>query len=56
MHIGKKWSIGLYSGNALSTRQFGFGLWYNDARTGLQINFYRWEFQLMRERKMKGEW
>lgn len=45
-----RWSVGTITSGPKGTKQFGVALWGNETRTGFQANFWRWEFQLMRER------
>ena len=49
LHAGKRWSWGSHR-SGTGTKQFGVTLWGHSARLGLQLNFWSWEIQLMRER------
>lgn len=44
-------SFGAYDAQTHGTKQFGVTVWGNAQRFGFQVNFWRWELQLMRERK-----
>lgn len=51
MRMGRRWSLGATSVGKSGTKQFGTALWGNSCRLGWQLNFWRWEIQLMRERR-----
>ena len=49
MKMGKKWTFGHTRVDGNGTKQFGLAVWGNASRLGFQINFWRWETQIMRE-------
>jgi hypothetical protein len=47
---GKRWTIAHFRvGNG--SKQFGMSVWWNSDRAGLEIHFWLWGYQIMRERK-----
>lgn len=51
MKFGKQWTYGCIRVDGNGTKQFGTALWGNSRRLGWQINFWRWEIQIMRDFK-----
>lgn len=48
-HWGKKWTLTCFKAGGNGTKQFGGAFWGNSARLGLQLNFWVWELQIMRD-------
>lgn len=47
--FGKRWTLHKYKrGNG--SKQFGAAIWWNGNRAALEVNFYLWDFHIMRER------
>lgn len=47
---GKKYTATIFKvGNG--SKQFGVHVWFNNQRVGLEMHFWVWELQIMRERK-----
>lgn len=47
---GKRWSLHSFKvGNG--SKQFGMHLWFNGQRAGLEMHFWVWELQIMREHR-----
>ena len=47
-HFGRKWTFSCFRvGNG--SKQFGVHFWWNKQRAGLEIHFWTWMLQIMRE-------
>lgn len=49
--FGRRWSVGVLDAGQRGTKQFGVTLWGNGVRVGFQVNAWRWELQIMKEKR-----